>query len=162
MSSTALAAAQEPAAKQPPVPKWDMIRFEVKSWGSNVYSWQFTPSYGGVHMENVTPEDVQSKEQTIAYRTLETDVGRYHQLEKTLDGLPVPAPDSAECENFIPDLAYGTIRLTSGATTTEISWNSGCQDRGYAPFLMVLREADTLVSGWAKAEPVTRTETHLR
>ena len=54
------------------------------------------------------------------------------------------------------------IRLTRGATTTEIAWNSGCQDRTYAPFLKVLRDADTLVSGWAKDVPISRTETQLR
>ena len=158
MSSSAVAAPQESTAEPPRGPKWDMIRFEVKSWGKQVYSWQFGPRYGGVHIENVTTEDVQPRELMIAYRTLEADPTGYRQLERILDGLPIPAPDSAECENFIPDLVYGTIRLTRGATTTEISWNSGCQDRGYLPFLGVLRDADTLVSGWAKDVPIRRTE----
>ena len=113
-------------------------------------------------MENVEPEDPQSQVQTIAYRTLEADPKRYQELEEILVGLPDPAPDSSECENFIPDLAYGTIRLTRAATTIEISWNSGCQDGAYAPFLKVLRDADTLVSGWAKDIPITRTETQRR
>ena len=113
-------------------------------------------------METVEPADPQTQNHTIAYRTLETDPKRYQQLEQILDGLPDPAPDSSECENFIPDLAYGTVRLTRGATTIEISWNSGCQDGAYAPFLKVLRDADTLVSGWAKDIPVTRTETQRR
>ena len=113
-------------------------------------------------MENVEPEDPQSQVQTIAYRTLEADPKRYQELEEILVGLPDPAPDSSECENFIPDLAYGTIRLTRAATTIEISWNSGCQDAAYAPFLKVLRDADTLVSGWAKDIPITRTETQRR
>lgn len=162
MSTFALANPQEPPPEPPPAPKWDMVRFEVKSWGSNVYSWQFTPNYGGVHMEAVKSEDLQSPVQTIAYRTLDSDPKRYLQLEEILGGLPDPAPDSAECENFMPDLAYGTVRLTRGATTLEISWNSGCQDDAYAPFLEVLRNADTLESGWAKDVPVTRTETQPR
>ena len=113
-------------------------------------------------MENVEPEDPQSQEHTIAYRTLDTDPKRYQQLEQILNSLPDPAPNSSECENFVPDLAYGIIRLTRGATTTEIAWNSGCQDRTFAPFLKVLRDADTLVSGWAKDVPISRTETQFR
>ena len=59
------------------------------------------------------------------------------------------------------DAPYGTIRMTKGATTTEIRWNSGCMDQDYASFMGVLREADTLVSGWGKANPADRTEDFL-
>lgn len=47
-----------------------------------------------------------------AIRTLDTDLKRYQQLEQILNGLPDPVPNSSECENFIPDMANGTIRLT--------------------------------------------------
>lgn len=113
-------------------------------------------------MEYVEPENPQTRGQTIAYRALDADSERYQQLEMILDELPDTAPDSAKCDNFMPDLAYGILRLTRNATTAEISWNSGCQDRIYAPFLKVLRDADTLVSGWAKDIPVTRTESQRR
>ena len=113
-------------------------------------------------METVEPADPQTQNHTIAYRTLDANSERYRQLEMILDGLPNPAPDSAKCDNFMPDLPYGILRLTRNATTTEISWNSGCQDGAYAPFLKILRDADTLVSGWAKDIPITRTETQRR
>lgn len=158
LSSTARASEQPAAQAPPPTPKWDMVFFEVKNWGEQVYSWQFTPLYGGVHMETLQPEQGQPEVRTVGYRTLETDAERYAQLERILDRLPDPAPDSNACENFVPDFAYGIIRLSRSATTTEISWNSGCMDRDYAGFLSTLREADSLVSGWARDLPISRTE----
>lgn len=162
LSSSALATSQEPAPRPTQVPKWDMVRFELKSWGSNLYSWQFTPKYGGVHTENVEPDDPQTQEHLIEYRSLEANLGRFQKLQAILSELPDPAPDSAQCQKFMPDLAYGTIRLTRGATTTEITWNSGCEDSDYAPFLRVLRDADALVRHWVKDVPITRTETQRR
>lgn len=135
-----------------------MVFFEVKSWGGQVYSWQFTPLYGGVHMETLQREEGQPELRTVGYRTLEPAPERYAQLERILDRLPDPAPDSNACENFVPDLSYGIIRLTRGATTMEIAWNSGCMDREYANFLAPLREADSLVSSWARDLPISRTE----
>ncbi len=162
MSSSTFVASQEPTSGQTQVPKWDMVRFETKSWGSDVYSWQFTPKYGGVHAENVEPDDPHAKERLIEYRALEPNPERFQELQAILSELPDPAPDSAQCQKFIPDLAYGTIRLTRGATTTEITWNSGCEDSDYTPFLKVLRDADTLVRHWVKDVPITRTETQRR
>lgn len=150
---------QEHSSEPPPAPSWDMIRFEVKSWGRDVYSWQFTPRYGGVHMEFAMPNKGQSQERTIAYRPLPEDESRYGDLEAIIAKLPLPAPDTTGCKDLLPDLVYGTIRLTRGATTKEISWNSSCQDKDYAMFLAVLREADTLVRVWMKDIPVARTET---
>ena len=59
------------------------------------------------------------------------------------------------------DAAYGTLRMTAGATTTEIEWNSGCLDDDYKTFLSVLREANELVSGWGSAKPADRSEDFL-
>jgi hypothetical protein len=58
----------------------------------------------------------------------------------------------------MPDLPYGTIRLTRGATTLEISWNSGCMDDGYRAFIDLLKAADSLVAGWGRAGNILRTE----
>jgi hypothetical protein len=56
------------------------------------------------------------------------------------------------------DAPYGTIRLTRGATTTEIAWNSGCMDSQYLRFLSILQSADQKVAAWGKAAPVVQTE----
>jgi hypothetical protein len=56
------------------------------------------------------------------------------------------------------DLPYGTLRLTKGATTIELAFNSGCRDAAYVTYLDVLQEADQLVAGWGKAGEILRTE----
>lgn len=137
-----------------PNAEWDMIRFEVKAWGGLVYAWQFTPLYGGAYMKTVQgdgPEITQIK-------SIDEDLDRYRDLERIVRQLPVPAPDANSCQEMMPHDAYGVIRLTRGATTTEISWNAGCKDVTYTKFMSVLREADDLVSDWVSKLPITRTE----
>lgn len=153
--------AQEATVPEPD-PEWDMIRLEVKSWGAPVREWQFGKEYGGYWGENVSQGGAYAPTYTLAYHTLEQDTARYQALADIVSRLPEPAPNSEGCENFMTDQAYGVIRLTLGATTTEIAWNSGCQDEDYAVFMALLREADELVSGWGRAEPVNRTEDFSR
>lgn len=138
-----------------------MIAFEVKSWGAPVHQWQFSPAYGGVWIEVERKPDTEPTVWTKSYHTLEPDGARYAALEAIVRRLPSPAPDSADCANMMPDMPYGTIRLTRGATTTEIAWQSGCLDEEYASFIGILREADRVVTQWGKAVPVARTEDHL-
>jgi len=138
--------------------QWDMIHFEVKALGERVYAWQFTPQYGGVHMRNVQPDPSNLNQHATAYKTLDQNMQRYVALEAIIAHLSTPAPDSSICEDFMPHDGYGTLRLTRGATTTEIAWNAGCKDEVYATFMTFLREADDLVGSWAKDVPVSRTE----
>lgn len=154
-------AAQDTDA-EPAEAEWDMIRFDVLSWGGPVTWWQFTPEYGGVWAQNTSDPGVYSETYTLAFHPLEADRARYDALAGLMRRLPDPAPDSEPCENFLTDQAYGTIRLTRGATTTEIAWNSGCMDEDYAAFMAILREADALVSGWGREVPVGRTEDFRR
>ena len=154
-----LALATDDTAEPPATEtQWDMIHFEVKSWGGRVYAWQFTPQYGGVHMKNVQPDPSNPNQRATAYKTLDQNMQRYGALEAIIARLPTPAPDSSICEDFMSDDAYGTLRLTRGATTTEIAWNAGCKDEAYATFMTFLREADDLVGSWVKDVPVSRTE----
>ncbi len=155
--SAPVAAAHEAEEMRPPV--WDMIAFEVKSWGNTVHRWQFTPEYGGVWIENVAADGMPTGPASYAFHPLDADGARYAMLEAIALKLPDPAPESDRCENFVTDMPYGTIRLTRGATTTEIAWNAGCMDEDYAAFSALLRQADELVSGWGKAAPVGRTDT---
>ncbi len=152
---------QEPSAPPPSEADWDMIAFEVKSWGQPLTQWQFTPSYGGVWIEIARKQDSVQPTWTKTYHPLESDMERYTELERLVRRLQSPAPDPAECTNMMTDQPYGTIRLTRGATTTEIAWNAGCMDTKYIAFMSVLREADELVAGWGKAAPASRTEDHL-
>lgn len=144
-------------AEAPPAPEWDLIRFEVKSWGAPVTQWQFTPGYGGYWAENTSDQPFGGN-YTLAFHTLEADAGRYDALAAIVSRLPDPAPSSEGCEMFMTDMPYGVVRLTRGATTIEIAWNSGCRDEEYVAFMDVLREADELVSTWGREAPVNRTE----
>ncbi len=123
-----------------------------------MWQWQFSPEYGGVWVEAVSEDGAPMSDRTLKFHTLETDPQRYVALQDIFRQLPDPAPDSADCEQMMTDMAYGTVRLTRGATTTEIAWNSGCMDEDYAEFLALLREADQMVSQWGREAPVSRTE----
>jgi len=55
------------------------------------------------------------------------------------------------------DLPSGSLCLTRGAVTVEISWYSGCGDPSYRELLDVMQQADKLVAGWGKPGRVLRT-----
>lgn len=158
LSSPSVAVARSEGEQPPPEPDWDLIAFEVKSWGAPIHQWQFSPLYGGVWIGVERKDDPSRIVWTKSFHTLDADGARYAELEALVRKLPRPAPDAADCSNMMTDMPYGTIRLTRGATTTEIAWQSGCLDDGYAGFIATLREADSLVTEWGKAVPVSRTE----
>ncbi|MCB2066160.1 MAG: hypothetical protein KDE15_05915 [Erythrobacter sp.] len=158
LASLAACASAQDGPPPPPGPDWDMIAFEVKSWGVPIVQWQFSPQYGGVWTEATHAEGAPFGDYTLEFHALEADVDRYIALERLMRTLPTPAPESDQCENFMTDQPYGTLRLTRGATTTEIAWNAGCMDDHYVAFMAPLREADQLVRSWGEAVPVTRTE----
>ena len=149
------AAAQAPS--RPPPPDFDMVAFEMKSWGEPVVSWQFSP-YGGIWTETKREEQAQLGHYTLVVHDIEPDVSRFIELEQLLRNLPDPAPVNDQCENFMTDQPYGTIRLTRGATTTEIAWNAGCMDDGYAALLDPLKAANELAKEWGQNGNVVRTE----
>ena len=146
------------AENKPPEP-WDFVQFEVKSWGAPISSWRILPDGGGSWTEAV-PEDGQppTVPAAQAWHEIEPDPANYAALEAILARLPDPAPDSGDCTNFMTDAPYGTLRLTRGATTTEIAWNSGCMDEDYLVFMGVLKEADPHMQAIGKAAPVSRVE----
>lgn len=135
-----------------------MIAFEVKSWGEPVTSWRLLSNGGGSWTEAVKNEGERLGDYTLVWHEIEPRIEHYIAIERILKKLPTPAPDSNDCANFMPDLAYGTIRLTKSATTTEIAWNSGCMDEDYKPFLETLKAADQQVREWGKAGQVLRTK----
>ena len=143
----------------PPSPQWDFVEFEVNSWGMPITSWRILPNGGGSWTEAVRDENAPPfSAPSLAWHEIEPDTDNYIALEKILTALPEPAPDPDECENFMTDMPYGKLRLTRGATTTEIAWNSGCLDDGYVAFMGILQAADTPMQTLGKAAPVTRTE----
>ena len=143
----------------PPGPDWDFVAFEVKSWGSQVSSWRMTPDGGGSWTQAVREEGAPFNQPApLAWHSFEAEAANYTALEAILRRLPQVAPDFEECENRMSDAAYGTLRLTRGATTTEIAWNDGCFDEDYRAFIAVLKEADEHVAAIGKAAPVSRVE----
>lgn len=147
----------------PPPPDWDMVSLEVKSWGAPVTSWRILSNGAGSWTEAVVPEgEHPTHPHDQAWHELEADPASYIALENVLRKLPDPAPDPDECENFMTDAPYGVLRMTKGATTTEIAWNDGCMDEDYRAFIAVLREADALIATRGKAAPVSRVEAATR
>lgn len=160
-AGSATSAGAAPPPPPPPPPEWDMVAFETKSWGEPLSSWRLGKDGGGSWTQTVRKDGARLGDYSLAFHEIATDVQNYIAIERILSLLPEPAPDSSDCANFLSDLPYGTIRLTRGATTTEIAWNSGCMDENYKPFLDVLKRADMLVRKWGESSPILRTETAL-
>jgi hypothetical protein len=137
---------------------WDMIAFEVKSWGRPVTSWRLLQNGSGSWTETVAARDAPASRYSLVWHEFDAGELGYERVATELSRLPMPAPDSAACADYITDLPYGTIRLTRGATTVELAWNSGCMDADYKAFIQVLKAADSIVAGWGRAGRVLRTE----
>jgi hypothetical protein len=146
------------ATVQPTVGPWDLIAFEVKSWGRPVTSWRLLPGGSGSWTEVVEARGAQAARYSAVWHEVESGASGFARVVDILSRLPQPAPDSAACTDFMPDLPYGTLRLTRGATTVEIGWNSGCMDADYKTFVQTLKAADSIVAGWGRAGRVLRTE----
>ena len=142
-----------------PHAEWDLVAFEVKSWGGPVTSWRILPNGGGRWTEAIRPEgEPPTAPASQAWHEIEPNETNYNRLAAILRALPDPAPDFNACENFMSDMAYGTIRLTRGAVTSENAWNEGCLDDNYQAFMAVLRAADEHMQTLGKAAPVSRVE----
>jgi hypothetical protein len=137
---------------------WDMIAFEVKSWGRPVTSWRLLQNGSGSWTETVEVRGPQAPRYSAVWHAFDAGEPGYARVAAELSRLPVPASDSAACAESITDQPYGTIRLTRGATTVEIAWNSGCMDADYLDFVGALKAADSIVAGWGRAGLVLRTE----
>lgn len=137
---------------------WDWIAFEMNSWGRPVSSWRIRPTGDGSWTQAVSPDGQPFGDYSLVWHEVTAGEEGFARLSAILAGLPEPAPAYDDCENSMTDQPYGIVRLTRGATTTEIAYNAGCLDDGYVAFLDVLREANQLVEGWGKAGKVLRTE----
>ena len=145
------------AIAAPPTPSgssWSTISFEMRSWGRILSTWRVSVSGAG----NWTQSTDDGGKEMMAVHELAVGPDGFAQVATILDGLPSPAPDSATCESFMPDQPYGVVRMTNGATTTEIAWNAGCMDDPYLGFLKPLREANDLVKSWGEKGKVIRSE----
>lgn len=137
---------------------WDLIAFELKSWGRPVSSWRLLRSGAGSWTEVVEARGGREPGYHAVWHEVDAGEAGYARVAAELARLPVPAPDAAACAERMSDLPYGTIRLTRAATTLEIAWNSGCMDADYRAFIGVLKAADSIVAGWGRAGRVLRTE----
>lgn len=146
-------------ADHTPSPQWDMIAFEMNSWGQPIRSWRILANGGGSwtvaeREESAPPFSAPS----LVWHDIEPEAANYAALEKILAALPDTAPDADACANFMTDMPYGTLRLTRGATTIEIAWYAGCLEEGYVAFMDILKAADVHMEALGKAAPVSRTE----
>lgn len=137
---------------------WDLIAFEVRSWGEPVTSWRLLADGSGSWTEAVRDDGAPLGDHRLVWHEFAAGADGYRQVEAILTHLPDPIPDYAGCANRMTDLPYGTIRLTRGATTVEITWNSGCMDDSYRAFIETLKAADTVVTAWGRAGQILRTE----
>ena len=151
------ARAAEPVAL-PMAGPWDMVAFEVRSWGRPVTSWRLLRNGSGSWTETVEEPGGRAPRHTAVWHEFEAGEQGYERVARELSRLPLPAPDPRGCRNLMTDLPYGTIRLTRGATTVEIAWNSGCLDADYRAFVGTLKSADSIVTGWGRAGRILRTE----
>lgn len=151
----ALLMAAPAIARDKPAPQWDMIEMVTRSWGRELSSWRITPSGTGYWASvNVAP----GQAATRAIHSFDDTSGLYGKVRAALTGLPDPAPDANACRNMMTDQPYGVVRFTRAATTIEIAFNAGCQDKAYLPLINRLRAADTLMREFGKTVPVGRTE----
>jgi len=137
---------------------WDMIAFEVSSWGRPVTSWRLLRSGSGSWTEIIEDRGEGSPRSIAVWHEVEAGEQGLARVAAELARLPVPAPDAAVCSERISDLPYGTLRLTRGATTLELAWNSGCMDADYRAFVAILKAADSMAAGWGRAGRTLRTE----
>lgn len=137
---------------------WDLIAFEVLSWGHPVTSWRLLADGSGSWTEAFRKDDASLGDYRLVWHEFTMGEDGYRQVEKVLSGLPDQIPDFDDCSNRMSDLPYGTLRLTRGAMTVEIDWNSGCLDDGYREFIETLKAADTLVAACGRAGRVLRIE----
>ncbi len=137
---------------------WDMVAFEVKSWGRPVTSWTLLADGSGSWTEAVRDEGAPPDGYRLVWHEFAAGADGYRQVEAILSRLPESIPDYDDCANRMTDLPYGTLRLTHGATTVEVAWNSGCLDDGYREFIGTLKAADTVVAHWGRPGRVLRME----
>jgi hypothetical protein len=154
--ATTAADARQPGT--PTKPMWDIIAFEMKSWGRPVHSWMIMSEGSGSFATTMTKPDAPFSQYRIEFREVEAGKPGYAELQQLLAKLPEPAPDSNMCINRMTDMPYGTIRMTRAATTVEIAWDSGCQDSRYRAFMDILKAADQKVEAWGRAGKILRTE----
>jgi hypothetical protein len=152
------AASSAQASEPPAAQEWNMVAFDMKSWGRPINSWIILGSGSGSWTEVIAEPGAPPASYTLAVHEVEVGDQGYGDLAAILRRLPSPAPDYEDCESRMTDMPYGTLRLTRGSTTVEIAWNAGCMDQEYSAFLDTLKAANELVGKWGKAGQVIRTE----
>jgi hypothetical protein len=143
---------------RPPLSQWTFVAFETRSWGKVLTSWTLLSDGSGGWSKSVELLGSVSGSTSREWHEIQIDEAAQREIATIFNSLPSPIPDSNACRNFMTDMPYGTIRLTTGAVTTEIAWNAGCMDPQYRAFLDQLKAADTLVAEAGKRAPIQRTE----
>ena len=138
--------------------RWDMVSFEMKSWGEPLSSWRLMNDGGGSWTEAIRLEESGPGRYELVHHEIPADLKNFAAVERILQTLPSPAPTASNCKKYFPDLPYGTLRLEIGATAVEIAWNSSCQDEAYQPLIDALREINDLVSEWGRNGAILRSE----
>lgn len=131
----------------------DAIAFEMRSWGTLVSQWSVQRDGQGFWIGTARNAPVVGARVT-AKHDLAMGAKAFGEIAQILAALPDPAPDAAKCGAFMTDQSYGTVRVTRGATTTEIAWNAGCGDANYVAMLDVLKAADARMAQEGRKSPV--------
>ena len=137
-----------------------MVSFEMLSWGQPVSSWRLLADGSGSWTETERDQGASREAYRLARHDLGADEEAAGLLRALIEQLPFPAPPGDTCASFITDQPYGTLRLEKGASVLELSFNAGCMDASYKPFLEGLRAADGLVAKRGGQAPVTAHERH--
>jgi hypothetical protein len=146
-------AAHANQSEGPAKPSWDMITFETRHFELNrpPTKWILSPEGKGSWTEIIRhgKGDYETR-----LHVIRVGAKGYAELEALLKTLPDPAPDDTDCDDLWGDFPNGTLRMTRGATTIEIAWNSGCRDARYKRLLDILMAADKKVGEWGMAGKV--------
>lgn len=126
----------------------------MRSWGNVITEWSVSSSGDGFWSGQSGMAKAGGSVPPMIKHDLTVGPAKFRELEAMVRKLPSPAPNSSPCKQFMTDQPYGTIRMTSGATTTEIGWNAGCMDKTYLAFLNPLRAVNDTVKSWGEKSPV--------
>lgn len=139
---------------------WELVRFETSSWGRVVSGWSIGRAGEGAWWirENTNGDPGPVGPFQVTYHEFDAGPAGFDRLAMLLAALPDIAPVATDCTDFRSDDLYGTVRLTSRATTVEHAWNRGCEDPAYRALLGPLQSADSLVASWGRAAPAVRVE----
>lgn len=131
---------------------YDIVAFELKSWGVPIDSWSVSADGTGEWVETLRTEGQGFRDYHLARHPLHLTPAQVAQVVRAAAAVPPPF-DERSCKESVTDMPYGTLRLTRGGRTEELRFSNNCRDPGNLALIQRLQALDTLVSAWGKAAP---------